>query len=286
MVAGMGHALVVQGLVKNFGRVRALDGLSLTVDEGSLVGLIGPNGAGKSTLVKTICGLVTPSAGSATVCGAPAGSREARSALGYLAELFRFPQWLSADEVLEFHQQLCGSDGGTAERAEVLEFVGLTSIRTKRVGAMSKGMQQRLGIAQALLGSPRLLLLDEPTSALDPVGRRLVRDLLHEMKRRGIAVLLDSHLLGEVEQVCDRVMMIDHGRSVFEGSPHDLLNSRGVTIETGSGPRKYPEASHEDVPALVRSLVEAGEEIYRVIEDTRSLEDLYLATVEEEEEER
>lgn len=278
----MGSALVVRDLVKDYGRVRALDGLSLTVEEGSLVGLIGPNGAGKSTLVKTVCGLVTPTAGSALVCGAPAGSREARGALGYLAELFRFPPWLSADEVLEFHQQLCGSDGGPGERTEVLELVGLEPMRAKRVGTMSKGMQQRLGIAQALLGAPRLLLLDEPTSALDPVGRRLVRDLLHEMKRRGIAVLLDSHLLGEVEQVCDRVVMIDRGRNVFEGTPHDLLHKRGVTIETGSGTRTFPDAFHDDVPALVRSLVEAGEDIYRVTEDTRSLEDLYLDTVEEE----
>src|SRR5436305_306831 len=129
-----------------------------------------PNGAGKSTLTKIACGLVRPSSGSAEVAGAPAGSLEARRRLGYLAELFRFPGWTSADELLLLHQRLSGSEGGEAERTELLELVGLRDARARRVEAMSKGMQQRLGIAQALVGSPQVLLLDEPTSALDPVG--------------------------------------------------------------------------------------------------------------------
>src|SRR5215471_6071113 len=190
----MPPALAVRGLGKQYGRVRALDGVDLELAEGELVGLLGPNGAGKSTLVKIACGLVRPTEGSTTICGAPAGSREARAAIGYLAELFRFPGWMSADEVLELHQRLTVSRRGTAERRELLELVGLADAAGRRVETMSKGMQQRLGIAQALVGQPRLLLLDEPTSALDPAGRRTVRTLLEELRSRGVAVLLNSHL--------------------------------------------------------------------------------------------
>src|SRR5205085_2321423 len=147
-------------------------------------------------------------AGTATVCGAPAGSRRARASLGYLAELFRFPGWCTATEVLELHQRLAGSSGGAGERTELLELVGLAEAASRRVDAMSKGMQQRLGLAQALIGAPPLLLLDEPTSALDPAGRRTVRDLLGEPRARGVAVLPTTHLLGEVEHTCDRVLLL------------------------------------------------------------------------------
>ena len=162
-------------------------------------------------------------AGTVRVCGAAAGTPPARRALGYLAELFRFPGWASADELLRLHQRLSGSTGGAAERAELLGLVGLGDEGGRRVEAMSKGMQQRLGIAQALVGGPRLLLLDEPTSALDPVGRRIVRDLLAELRRRGVAVLLNTHLLSEVERVCDRVAIIDHGELLAEGRPDELV---------------------------------------------------------------
>src|SRR5215217_5495022 len=201
-------AFSARGLTKQYGSVRALAGVDVEVGEGELVGLLGPNGAGKSTLVKIGCGLVRASGGSAEVCGAKAGSREARAAMGYLAELFRFPGWCSANELLALHQRLAGSTGGGPERAELLELVGLTDARDRHVEDMSKGMQQRLGIAQALVGTPRMLFLDEPTSALDPAGRRTVRGLLEELRRRGVAVLLNSHLLPEVELVCDRVAII------------------------------------------------------------------------------
>src|SRR6476659_8944828 len=151
----MTPALSVASLHKRYGRTTALHDVDLDVEPGELVGLLGPNGAGKSTLVKIVCGLVRPSGGRATVCGAPAGSRDARGALGYLAELFRFPGWARADEVLALHQRLAGSDGGAAERTELLEQVDLLHARERRVEAMSKGMQQRLGLAQALVGGPR-----------------------------------------------------------------------------------------------------------------------------------
>ena len=194
----MTPALAVSGLEKAYGSVRALVGVDLEVGEGELVGLLGPNGAGKTTLVKIACGLVAPTAGSAEVCGAPAGSVAAHRALGYLAELFRFPDWCTGDELLALHQQLAASDGGARERAELLELVGLSEAGGRRVGTMSKGMQQRLGLAQALIGSPQLLLLDEPTSALDPVGRRTVRALLEELRgaRRGGAAELAPAVRG------------------------------------------------------------------------------------------
>jgi ABC-2 type transport system ATP-binding protein len=275
-------ALEVQQLAKRYGSTTALRGVDLVVAEGELVGLLGPNGAGKSTLVKSACGLVRPSGGSVRVCGAAAGSPAARRALGYLAELFRFPGWASADELLHLHQRLSGSTGGAAERAELLALVGLSDATDRRVETMSKGMQQRLGIAQALIGGPRLLLLDEPTSALDPVGRRVVRDLLEELRRRNVAVLLNTHLLSEVERVCDRVAIIDRGELLAEGRPDELARPRGVEIETATGTQHFAGATREDIPDLVERLVAAGERIYDVRVVHSTLEDAYIAVVEHE----
>ena len=276
----MTPALEVAALAKRYGATHALRGVDLVVGEGELVGLLGPNGAGKSTLVKSACGLVRPTSGSVQVCGAPAGSAPARRALGYLAELFRFPGWTTADELLVLHQRLAGSNGGVAERSELLELVGLADAASRRVETMSKGMQQRLGIAQALVGGPRLLLLDEPTSALDPAGRRIVRELLEELRRRGVSVLLNTHLLSEVERVCDRVAIIDRGELLAEGRPGDLAQSTGVEVETENGTRRFPGAVRDDVPAIVERLVAEGERIYEVRVVRSSLEDAYLAVVE------
>jgi ABC-2 type transport system ATP-binding protein len=275
-------AFTARALVKRYGAVTALDGVDVQVEEGELVGLLGPNGAGKSTLVKIGCGLVRANAGEALVCGARAGSREARSALGYLAELFRFPGWATADEVLALHQRLAGSSGGGAERMELLELVGLGEAQRRRVEQMSKGMQQRLGIAQALVGTPRFLFLDEPTSALDPGGRRTVRRLLEELRGRGIAVLLNSHLLSEVELVCDRVAILSRGRIVAEGRPSELARPRGVEVDVDGGTRLFEGAGREDAPRIVADLVAGGEQVYgvRVLEST--LEEIYLEAVGEE----
>jgi ABC-2 type transport system ATP-binding protein len=263
-------ALAVRDLRKRYGRTEALRGVDLTVGDGELVGLLGPNGAGKSTLVKASVGLVQPTSGSVEVCGAPAGSPPARAALGYLAELFRFPGWATADELLVLHQRLARSGGGESERAELLELVGLADARTRRVETMSKGMQQRLGIAQALVGGPRMLLLDEPTSALDPAGRRVVR----------VSVLLNTHLLSEVERVCDRVAIIDRGVLVAIGRPDDLARPGGVEVHTANGTRRYNEAARDEVPAIVERLVADGERIYEVRLVRSSLEDAYLAALE------
>jgi ABC-2 type transport system ATP-binding protein len=269
-------AFACHGLEKRYGEKIALGGVDLRVEPGELIGLLGPNGAGKSTLTKIACGLVRAGSGSAEVNGAPAGSAEARATIGYLAELFRFPDWLSADELVGLHQRLAGSPGEVEERRELLSLVGLEEAAEVRVGAMSKGMQQRLGIAQALVGSPKLLLLDEPTSALDPMGRRVVRDLLRELRSRGVAVLLNSHLLSEVELVCDRVAILDAGVVVAEGAPSDLTRPRGLEVETASGLKSYPDVTREEVPEIVAGLVSSGVSVYgvRLLEST--LEDAYL----------
>jgi ABC-2 type transport system ATP-binding protein len=269
-------ALAATAVSKRYGATEALRSVDLEVQEGELLGLLGPNGAGKSTLVKIACGLVRPSGGAVRVCGAPAGSLAARRALGYLAELFRFPGWATADELLVLHQRLAGSRGAAGERGELLQLVGLADARDRRVDTMSKGMQQRLGLAQALVGQPRVLLLDEPTSALDPAGRRTVRALLVELRRRGVAVLLNTHLLSEVERVCDRVAIIDRGRLVAAGTPDELSGARGVEVETARGVRRFAAASRDDVPAIVERLVADGERVYGVQVVRSSLEEAYL----------
>ena len=275
----MTAALSAHGLSKRYGKTAALDAVDLEVGAGELVGLLGPNGAGKSTLVKIACGLVRASAGEAQVAGAAAGSRAARASTGYLAELFRFPGWASAEEVLALHQRLARSGGGAAEREKLLARVGLRGEGGRRMETMSKGMQQRLGIAQALVGAPRLVLLDEPTSALDPGGRRTVRDLLLGLREEGVGVLLNSHLLSEIELVCDRVVIIDKGRVVSEGRPEDLTAPGGVEVETSEGVRRLPDARREDVPRIVRELVAGGAEVYGVRVVSGTLEDAYLAAV-------
>jgi ABC-2 type transport system ATP-binding protein len=278
-VPAVPNALAVRGLAKRYGSVEALKGVDLEVGEGELFGLLGPNGAGKSTLVKIAVGLVRASGGTAEVAGARAGSRAARASLGYLAELFRFPGWYTADEVLELHQRLAGSRGGAAERTRLLELVALTDATKRRVDGMSKGMQQRLGVAQALVGEPRILLLDEPTSALDPVGRRTVRLLLEELRDRGVSVLLNSHLLSEIELVCDRVAILLAGEVVAAGTPAELSRPRGVELDTDEGIRTIAGATREDAPRLVAEAVAAGRRVYGVRVLTSTLEETYLEAV-------
>ena len=272
----MEAALAVSGLEKRYGRTDALRGIDLEVGPGEMVGLLGPNGAGKSTLTKIACGLVRPTGGTARVLGQVAGSEPARRQTGYLAELFRFPGWATAEELLTLHQRLAGSDGDAAERAELLELVGLRDAAATRIGTMSKGMQQRLGLAQALVGSPRLLLLDEPTSALDPAGRRVVRQVLIELRSRGISALINSHLLTEVERTCDRVTILSDGRVVATGTPDELAGARGVEVITQNGARRFENAERDEIPGIVSDLVAAGEWVYEVRPLGSTLEDAYL----------
>ncbi|MBA3779150.1 MAG: ABC transporter ATP-binding protein [Chloroflexi bacterium] len=208
------------------GGVRALDGLDLAVRESELFGFLGPNGAGKTTTVQLLIGAVAPSSGQASVLGRPLGDREARRNLGYLPEQFQFPGFLTPLSLLDFHGRLQGMEVADRRRraAELVEMVGLRDAAERQLKTFSKGMLQRVGLAQALLGRPRLLLLDEPTSGLDPIGTRNVRDLLLWLKGEGVAVLLNSHLLSEVELICDRVAIINRGRIAAEGRLDEILN--------------------------------------------------------------
>ena len=233
-------------LTKAYGHTVALRGITLTVEPGEAVGLLGPNGAGKTTTVKILTGLVRPSSGTARLFGLPATDPNARARLGYLPELFRFPDWMTGEQVVSFHAELAGVSqvDRRARVAHVLDQVGLGARGGDRVSAYSKGMSQRLGLAQAIVGRPELLLLDEPTSALDPVGRRDVRELVTALKADGVAVVLNSHLLSEVERVCDRVIVIDKGHVKFSGSLDQL---------TGEGPALHVSVGRVDddlAPAL------------------------------------
>jgi ABC-2 type transport system ATP-binding protein len=223
-------AVWCSGLTKRFGRREAVRSVSVEVRRGEVVGLLGANGAGKTTLIKMMLGLVRPDAGEVMLLGRPGVDPLSRLKVGYLPELFRYQPWLNAAEVLKLHGQLAHTRQSADDRLELLTMVGLRSRARDRVGGFSKGMQQRLGLAVALVGDPDLIILDEPTSALDPLGRVEVRDLVLSLRDRGKAVLLNSHLIGEVERVCDRVAILDHGRLVANGTLAELLGQRKVTL--------------------------------------------------------
>jgi ABC-2 type transport system ATP-binding protein len=219
-------ALEITGLRKVYSQTAVLHDLTLAVAPGEVFGFLGPNGAGKTTTVKILMGLVRPTAGEARIFGLPAGDREARRRVGYLPENFRFHDWLTGAGLLDFHGQLAGlsAEERRARIPEVLRRVGLAGRGDARIRTYSKGMTQRIGLAQAIFHRPDLVLLDEPTSALDPLGRREVRDLIRSLRDDGITVFLNSHLLSEVEMVCDRVAIIDRGRVVRSGQLAELLS--------------------------------------------------------------
>ncbi len=291
-------AVLTIELRKEFRTTTALDGLSMTVGRGEVFGFLGPNGAGKTTAVKLLLGLVRPSGGEAMVLGAPAGDRETRRRIGYLPELFRFQNWLTASEVVMLHCRLIQLPHVRAMAAidEVLETVGLAERRGDKVGTFSKGMQQRLGLAVALVGDPDLVILDEPTSALDPVGRHDVRGIIRRVRDRGATVFLNTHLLEEAEHVCDRVCVIDRGRSIATGTLVDLLGRSssvrlkvaGLSDDDLAVIAKFGDVAREgewltvariqadEVPALVAAVVSAGGRIGAVIPEQQTLEERFL----------
>ena len=294
-------------LIKRYRRVTALDGLTLAVERGSIFGFLGPNGAGKTTAVKLLLGLAAPTSGEAWVLGAPISDerahRAARRRVGYLPELFRYPGWATAREVLATHCELAGLERATWPRevAEALETVGLTERADDRVQNFSKGMQQRLGLGVALLGAPQVVFLDEPTSALDPVGRHDVREIVRSLRARGTTVFLNSHLLSEVEQVCDRVAVVDHGRVIATGSLDELLRADAVHLRVtyltadaraklarsgfaldGDGDRFVARGIPDDrIPSLIEALVREGARVHEVTPAHESLEDRFLALLRE-----
>src|SRR2546428_6624732 len=231
-------AVHTQDLAKRYGKTVALSGLTMSVRRAEVFGFLGPNGAGKTTAVKLLVGLARASAGQAWVLGAPVGDLKTRRRLGYLPELFRYQGWMKASEVLSLHCELAALPraGWKAEIAGALATVGLSERGDDRVEGFSKGMQQRLGLGVALLGRPELVLLDEPTSPLDPVGRHDVREIIRQLKDRGTAVFLNSHLLSEVEQVCDRLAGGERGRAIATGTMSQILGQHGAFRAPVPGP--------------------------------------------------
>lgn len=295
-------AVEVEHLAKRFGDLTAVADLTLRVERGEIFGFLGPNGAGKTTSVKMLLGLTRPTAGMGRVLGRSLGDRAARAKIGYLPELFRYHDWLSAREELNFHAALAGIPPRerTREIDRVLDLVGLASRASDRIGTYSKGMQQRVGLAVALLGNPQLVVLDEPTSALDPIGRRDVRELLVALRESGAAVFLNSHLLSEVEQICTRVAIVDRGRVVAAGGIDDVISTRPrvrVCARANGTPLVGVLARFGDVtadgdaftvtlsdaasiPELVRALVAAGAEVQTIAPVAGSLEQRFLEIVE------
>ena len=296
--------LQTRGLRKQFGAKLAVADLSLCVAQGEVFGFLGPNGAGKTTSLKMLLGLIEPSGGEATVLGAPLGNRAARAKLGFLPEHFRFHDWLTGRELLRFHGRLYGLKGPALEaRIEtLLARVDLLDAAGREVRGYSKGMLQRVGLAQALLNEPRLVFLDEPTSGLDPIGRLLVRDVIRELRMGGTTVFLNSHLLGEVEATCDRVVFVKEGRTVRElvltGLPQagfeveirmaggdgrpvgadilDELANRGRDLARDGAIVRLRVDGEEMLPELTRFLVGRGVRLYELKARHRSLEDLFL----------
>jgi ABC-2 type transport system ATP-binding protein len=294
---GAQPAIETTELSKRYGATTALAGLSMRVERGEVFGFLGPNGAGKTTAVKLLLGLARPSGGSGRMLGAPLGDRAARRRVGYLPELFRYQPWMRARDVLRLHCQLAGIERSRwqPEIDGALQTVGLADRAADRVGEFSKGMQQRLGLGVALLGRPELVFLDEPTSALDPVGRVAVRSIITAARERGTTVFLNSHLLTEVERVCDRVAIVDRGRVVAQGRIDELLGEAGVRIRVtgmddadGRLAAFGPLARDGDwltirpidparIPDVVEVIVRAGGRIHAVDPARSTLEDRFLA---------
>jgi ABC-2 type transport system ATP-binding protein len=283
-------AVWVSHLRKRYRKRIAVDGVSFTVGRGEVLGLLGPNGAGKTSVIKMMLGLVRPDAGEVMLLGRPHTDPRSRERVGYLPELFRYQPWLSADEVLALHVRLAGLKLSDRDRRESLATVGLADRSKDRVGGFSKGMQQRLGLAVALVARPELVVLDEPTSALDPLGRADVRDLLLTLKERDVAVLLNSHLIGEVERVCDRVVILDRGRVAAAGTLAELLGRRELRLHLSAvndeaaallepflrEGDQYTVTLPDDVPALVADLVKLGVRVHAVEPARVSLEERLL----------
>jgi ABC-2 type transport system ATP-binding protein len=286
------------GLRKRYGKQQAVADVSLEVGRGQVVGLLGPNGAGKTSVIKMLLGLVQPDEGEVMLLGQPASDPAARARVGYLPELFRYQPWLTPAEVLVLHVRLSGIDVSAREQRDCLALVGLAARADDRLGGFSKGMQQRLGLAVALVARPELVVLDEPTSALDPLGRVDVRDIVLDLRSRGIAVLLNSHLIGEVERVCDRVVILDRGRVAASGSLGELLGQRELRLQltgvTAAAEARLAATGGVEragdwftvtlpvddlgaaVPDLVRDLVELGARVHAAEPARISLEERLL----------
>lgn len=295
-------AIETRHLCKAFGEKVAVQDLTLTVEKGEVFGFLGPNGAGKTTSVKMLLGLTAPTSGEGYLFGAPLTNPQVRGRVGFLPEHFRFHDWLKASEFLQLHADLYHMPRQIAHQriGELLDLVGLAPHADKKLREFSKGMLQRIGLAQALLNEPDLIILDEPTSGLDPVGRRLVRDIIRDLRQRGTTVFLNSHLLSEVEITCDRVAFIKHGEVIRISSLQELvegelsveIRARGLSPDIMAGLSGWSknvrlDGEHlaltinqeEDLPAINRYLVEQGVEVFSLHPQHVSLEDLFIQIV-------
>jgi ABC-2 type transport system ATP-binding protein len=295
-------AIQTTHLRKVFNGKVAVDDLTLTVERGEVFGFLGPNGAGKTTSVKMLLALITPTSGEGHMLGTALGDPVVRARVGFLPEHFRFHDWLTAGEFLALHANLYGMARARAREriAELLDLVNLTPHATKRLRSFSKGMLQRIGLAQALLNEPELVILDEPTSGLDPVGRRMVRDIIRELRARGTTVFLNSHLLSEVEITCDRVAFIKNGKviqtsalqTLVEGELTLAIRARGLTPPVVEGLQNWSHnirldgeylsmtlTGEADLPDVNRYLVDNGVQVYAFQPQKISLEDLFIQIV-------
>lgn len=293
-------------LHKSYGRIQALKGVSLKVEKGQIYGLLGQNGAGKTTLIKILLGIVKITEGDASLLGAPAGTTSIRQRVGYLPEDHQFPGYHTGYSLMDFYGALyeVPSSERRSKIPETLELVGIAGRMHSKIKTYSKGMKQRLGIAQSLLHDPDLIILDEPTDGVDPLGRREIRELMGRLKEKGHTIFLNSHLLGEVELICDRVAILQKGELVREGTIADLTRQKGryeMAVAPGQAfpadaimklgyvvnplkdrPDVY-EVSMPDgktVDAVVHLLMEKELSLRHLVEKKQSLEEAFLATVE------
>ncbi|HLF88960.1 MAG TPA: ABC transporter ATP-binding protein [Anaerolineales bacterium] len=302
----MPSAIETSHLRKDFGDKTAVDDLSLAVERGEVFGFLGPNGAGKTTSVKMLLGLVHPTSGEGQVLGRSLGHPATRAKVGFLPEHFRFHSWLTGQEFLKLHSELYGMSATDARQRlpELLELVGLSPHAGKRLGGYSKGMLQRIGLAQALLNRPELVFLDEPTSGLDPFGRRLVRDIIRDQRKQGTTIFLNSHLLSEIEVTCDRVAFIKQGQVVRTASLKELadgelsveVRAHNLTpdiiaglgqwcrfINTESEFLSLTLSDESLIPEINRYLVGQGVDVFALRPQRLSLEDLFVRIIEKDE---
>ncbi len=300
----MASELAIQtlNLRKEFGRTVAVQGLTLEVPRGEVFGFLGPNGAGKTTSIKMLLSLVAPTSGEAQLLGRPISDRQVRRRVGFLPEHFRFHDWLTAEEFLALHARLFGMAEGVlhGKIVELLDLVGLTPFAGAQLRTFSKGMLQRVGLAQALIHQPELVILDEPTSGLDPVGRRLVRDIIQDLRRRGTTVFLNSHFLSEIEVTCDRVAFIKQGEVVQTSNLDDLMEAetlvqirgRELSEEVVAGLRQWgQDVEHADgevrmrladpdvMADITRYLVAHGVDVLALTPMRPTLEDVFVRIV-------
>ena len=303
------HVIETQNLYKEYTqkfskqKVNALNDFTFNVEQGEIFGLLGPNGAGKTTLIKILLAITFPTNGSAKLFGTDVKNHKAKTKVGYLPENHKFPSYLTGEQVLKYYGQLSGMNAGTDMNKRIDEMLGmmnLTQWRNTKIKKYSKGMMQKLGLAQSMLSDPDLIFLDEPTDGVDPIGRKEIRDILAQIKSRGKTIFLNSHLLSEVEMICDRVAILNKGDLIKEGNVDDLTKAENIfAIHTvnaltmdvkqkvlaidgnaGIGEKEInTEAGIDKLNGIIDSLRAGGVKIQTVNQKTSTLEELFINVI-------